>query len=256
MKRVHRLLASLPITALGLSAAPCAFADGISYTVPYGGVDVIQDAVFAYSGVVVALKQDASWSGFVLQGFIGKGGYSYQTSGVSTGEVDGDATWLRGLVGYQTYSANLRFAGYVGVDWQNNDLSPKDPGNPVSGSATGVMVTGEMESRDAKQLYVNLIGQYSTANDWYWTRARGGYAFGGKLIVGPEGVFFGNVGFNAQRAGGFVTLPVKISGKPVGITFSGGYQWIGDGDQAGQMFGNVGGSTNSQYGSLNIYALF
>jgi hypothetical protein len=100
-----------------------------------------------------------------------------------------------------------------------------------------------------------VIGQYSTANKWYWSRARAGYAFG-KVVVGPEGVVLGNIGFDARRGGGFVSFPLKInSNRSLWVTVSGGYQWTSSDDSGGQVFGNIGGTGNTPYGGVNIYSL-
>ena len=76
------------------------------------------------------------------------------------------------------------------------------PGNDVSGAETGLFVSGDFETIDPKPFYVGAMGQYSTAFEWYWSRAAASATSSGKIVVGPEGIFFGNIGFDAQRAGG------------------------------------------------------
>lgn len=175
---------------------------------------------------------------------------------MSPAQVEGDATWLRGMVGYQMMIPDYRFTTSVGIDWQDNRLSPEDADNPVSGTRTGFVIQADLETVEPKPIYVGLIGQYSTANRWYWSRARTGYAFG-KVVVGPEGIVLGNIGFDAQRAGGFLSFPLKISSsRSLGVTFSGGYQWTGDDEENGEVIGNIGGTGNTPYGGVNIYTVF
>ena len=88
---------------------------------------------------------------------------------VSPAQVEGDATWLRGMVGYQMMIPDYRFTTSVGIDWQDNRLSPEDADNPVSGTRTGFVIQADLETVEPKPIYVGLIGQYSTANRWYWT---------------------------------------------------------------------------------------
>ena len=102
------------------------------------------------------------------------------------------------MVGYQMMIPDYRFTTSVGIDWQDNRLSPEDADNPVSGSKTGFVIQADLETVEPKPIYVGLIGQYSTANRWYWSRARTGYAFG-KVVVGPEGIVLGNIGFEGWR---------------------------------------------------------
>lgn len=151
--------------------------------------------------------------------------------------------------------SDYRFTTSVGLDWQDNRLSPEDADNPVSGSKTGFVINADLETTDPKPIYVGLIGQYSTANRWYWSRARTGYALG-KVVIGPEGIVMGNIGFDAQRAGGFLSFPLKISSRSLGVTFSGGYQWTGDDEENGEIIGNIGGMGNTPYGGVNIYTVF
>jgi hypothetical protein len=258
MIRAKDIAVSLPLLSFALTSPPAWAEDAIRYLVPYGGVDTVQDSVFGYSGIIAAIP-DGEQSNIMLHGWIGKGAYNYPSVLSSDGEIDGDATWLHGLIGYQTNAWNQRFTGYVGVDYQDYELSPPDPGNEVSGAETGFFVSGDFETIDPKPFYAGAIAQYSTAFQWYWSRARVGYEFErlGKIVVGPEGVFFGNIGFDAQRAGGFLFIPVAL-GKhaSAGLTLSGGYQWIGGDDNNGVITGSVGGVSDSPYGSINLHTAF
>ena len=226
-----------------------------TYIVLYSGVDVVEDAHFFYSGGIVALNKDISRNGFLLQGFIGTGDYEYANSAVPGGNVDADATMLRGMLGYQWFTPGIRIAGYVGVDWQDNDLNPKDPSNPVEGSETGFLVSGEFETVESKPYYLGAIGQYSTAHDTYWSQARVGWRFG-NFVIGPEGIFMGNITYDAQRAGGFVSVPINLK-RDVNfeLTFAGGYQWISD-DDDGTDFGGIGGTSDGAYGNIGFSTAF
>lgn len=263
---VATVTASL-IAALGVWSGSSAYATSLdfygpngagedaTYIVLYSGVDLVDDAHFFYSGGIVALNRDISRSGFLLQGFVGSGDYEYFTSDVPGGKVDADLTMLRAMLGYQVYSSNMRFALYGGVDWQDNDLNPRDPENPVAGEETGFIASGELETVETRPLYLGLIGQYSTANKTYWSRIRGGYRFR-HIVAGPEGVFFGNgeSPYDAQRAGGFVSLPINInSDVSFELTAAGGYQWV---SEDGGGFGGIGGSSNSAYFNIGFATAF
>jgi hypothetical protein len=226
-----------------------------TYIVLYSGVDIVEDAHFFYSGGIMALNKDISRNGFLLQGFLGTGDYEYDSSSVPGGEVDADLTMLRGMVGYQWFTPGIRVAGYVGVDWQDNDLNPKDPENPVEGSETGFLVSGEFETVESKPFYLGAIGQYSTAHDTYWSQARVGWRFG-NFVVGPEGIFMGNITYDAQRAGAFVSVPLNLARDVYfEVTLSGGYQWISD-DDDGQDFGGIGGTSDGAYGNIGFSTAF
>ena len=236
--------------------APNGGGEDATFIVTYSGIDFVEDAHFFYSGGIIALNRDISRNGFLLKGFVGTGDYEYLTSDVPGGKVDADATDLSGMLGYQVYSGNYRFAAYAGISWIDNDLNPRDPQNPTAGSETGFAVSGEFDTVQTKPLYMSLIGQYTTAYDTYWSRARVGYRFG-TVVVGPEGIFMGDETFDAQRAGGFVSLPISIKRDVTfELTFSGGYQWIGEDEVNGGFFGGPAGTSDGGYGNVNISASF
>ena len=217
--------------------------------------DVVSDAHFFESGAIVALNRDLSRAGFVVYLSGGTGDYEYDSSTAPGGTVDADLTILDALLGYQVFTANTRFAAYAGVDWQDHDLTPKDPSNPVSGSEAGFIVRGEIETLEASPFYLSLEGFYSTAYDTYWARVRPGYRFG-NTIIGPEGVFSGvdESDYNAQRLGGFVSLPIEIkTNVAFYVTAAAGYEWV---DQGGGEFGGIGGSNDSAYGTLTVATSF
>lgn len=236
--------------------APNGTGDDATYIVTYSGIDFVEDAHFFYSGGIIALNRDISKNGFLLQGFVGTGDYEYNTDDVPGGKVDADATELSAMLGYQIYSGNYRFAAYVGVGWIDNDLNPKDPENPTAGDETGVAVSGEFDTVETRPIYMSLIGQYTSAYDTYWSRARVGYRFN-RIVAGPEGIFMGDETYDAQRAGGFVSVPISVKRDVTfELTFSGGYQWIGEDDLGGNFFGGPAGTTDGGYGNVNISAAF
>jgi len=256
MSKRRGILAIVPAIALLPVCPTQGFAQDTKSVVSYSGFEAVDSALFYYSGAILAFNQDISRPGFLINGFVGIGDYDYSTTGVPGGKVDGDATWLRGMLGYQTFAWDMRLAAYAGVDWQNNELHPKDTSNPVAGGETGFIIDAEMETLKPSDIYFGLIGQYSTANEWYWSRLRTGYGFG-RVIIGPEGILFGNVGFDAQRAGAFLDVPVKLGRDLVfDVTFSGGYQWIGGIGSGGQDGANVGGDSDSGYGNISFYTVF
>ena len=105
-------------------------------TAIYTGVDVApDDSVAIWSGSIYAFN-GLGQSGVVLRTFGGHAWYEY-TSGAGFGEIDGDLSVANALIGYQVVQSNVRAALSIGVDYQDHDLSPNDPSNPIRGSETG-----------------------------------------------------------------------------------------------------------------------
>jgi hypothetical protein len=227
----------------------------------YSGFEGVKDANLFYGGFDIALNGDLSRRGFVFSGYGAVGNYTYQKPTVPGGSVDGDLTELSALLGYQVFAGSVSFLASAGVDWQNNDLSPPDPANPVSGSTTNFVTGGAIERRRwDKPLYFKLFGSYTINNNSYWAKGRIGYNFG-KVIIGPEGAWYGNENFNSQRAGAFITLPLLWG---LSLDLGGGFNFVANkeffstiGSSIEQLpFGGLGGVTNGGYGTVVISRSF
>jgi len=247
---------------LEITTTPTA-APGTDFISIYTGGEFVKDSSFGYGGAIVALNGDLARPGFLIQGFGGFGPYEYRNSAVPGGTVDGELTEASGLLGYQFFAGNVRFRAFGGVDWQNNHLSPPDPTNPVSGSETNFVATGNLTTVGPRLLYFDLFGSYTITNRTYWARGRLGYKFGAsrRIIIGPEGWFYGNENFNSQRAGAFITVPI---GPRLSLTGSGGFNFVANkaffneigGVFSSGEFGGLGGITNGGYGTVSISTWF
>jgi hypothetical protein len=254
----------------GEEAAPIALSPPVPEQVPdpdfmsiYTGFEFVDDANLYYAGFVAAVNGDLARQGFLVQGFGGFGDYDYLNSAVPGGRVNADLTEASGLIGYQFFAGNVRFRGFGGVDWQENDLSPPDPANPVSGSEADFVATASVTTVGPKPLYFDLFGSYSIVNQTYWSKARIGYNFG-RVVIGPEGAFYGNENFNSQRAGAFIKFPLA---KRLAVTLAGGFNFVANDEFFEDLgagfervpsgeFGGLGGITDSGYGNISISTWF
>jgi hypothetical protein len=123
----------------------------------------------------------------------------------------------------------------------------------VRGHDTGAKFIGEIETQDEKPFYLDISGDYSTAFDTYFARVRAGAKFGGGLpenqvAIGPEVSFTGDKSFDAQRAGGFILIPMQFT-KNTNVKFiaAAGYQWVQE---------TASGSGASRAGEPGAYATF
>ena len=182
----------------------------------FGGGDVRQRSWYAYGGFVFAPFGDLTQNGFLLRGVIGGGEYEYDNAGVAGGEVDGDHINLEGMLGYQFLMDMARVSVYAGVNVQDHDLSPNDPGNSVDGTEVGFAATGEIETLETSPFYGNLAGTFSTANDTYWTRGRIGWRID-QFVIGPEGSLSGNDEYDAARIGGFGMMQLGMFNVSVSV---------------------------------------
>jgi hypothetical protein len=173
--------------------------------------------------------------GFLIRGLGLLGEYEYNSNAVAGGEVDGDVAAFDAMVGYQKGVGGLFLRGYVGVDYEDHDLSPDNVIDTNRGSDFGLKVLGELESDYVSPHYVGLIGSYGTAKERYWLRLRGGYNFEG-YIVGPEGLLTGNEESDERRLGAFLTV-TRLG--PIGVSVSAGYSDTDDNRGGGSLYGTL-----------------
>jgi hypothetical protein len=192
------------------------------------GPDFTQDSYYIFSGADIAVNGDLSRPGFVIN--------------LESGGSGSDGTLVDVLVraGYQgLLSSNVGWEAKIGVHVEVDNEDTHE----------GFTAQAAAEVRDPKPFYWGMQGDYSTVFNSYYTRARVGYELE-KLLIGPEGVFFGSDGTNDQRAGGFVTFPVRLTPKfKPDLTVSSGYQWVQseEGQPAAGGIGRAAGTENSWY---------
>jgi hypothetical protein len=231
--------------------APAGAGDAGSGSTPravfFSGVDTVQGSFYTYDGIVVALNGDLSRDGFMVRLYGSYVQYDLDP-GHGTG-WQGDA-----MVGYRFSRGPVWGSIFIGVDTQDYNLRPDDPTAKVRGQETGFKVAGDLSTGYDQPFYASIEGNYSTAFDSYWARARVGLNRN-KLTWGPEFSVLGNVDFDAQRLGGFVTIhDIQVLRlRPFDLTFSVGHQWVNDNNN-GTVAG-VGGSDGT-YGSITFVTVF
>lgn len=194
-------------------------------TVTFSGSDWAKDSSYFYSGVIYALNRDLGRDGVVLRGFAGVPMFEYD-GGAET--IDGDGIQGDLMIGYMWQRPFATFSAFVGVEYQDYDLTPDDPTNKVRGSETGFKLAADLASAYESPLYFNLSGSYSTAFDSYWAQGRIGYN-AGRFVIGPEVIAMGSEGFDARRVGGFATLRFELSPAISSeITVYAGHQFVDD----------------------------
>jgi len=216
------------------------------------GIDVTEESFYAFSGALVALNGDLGRPGFVVRGFAAVGDYDYETD-VPGGEVDADAFDGDLMIGYQgNLARNVGWSAFVGAGYIDNDLDPNDPSNPVRGSEAGFKVASAVEVKDPKPFFWGLEGEYNTAYDSYWSRARIGYKTFGSVVIGPEGVFFGDETYGVRRIGAFFNFPFQLTPSITpDIYVAAGYGFVTNRDTGGG-FGGLGGGEDGPYLTVSI----
>jgi hypothetical protein len=215
---------SSPVLAADMPVkAPAEAAEPVEYGNIYFGTDVSTNhGLVGYAGILYA-PGGMDKSGVRLSVFGLYGEYRYDNDDpVSPTTFKGRFASVDGLVGYSQVWNNGAATLSVGANWQNHDISPYDPDNPVTGGKVGFKVQGDFWVNPTERTLVLGIASYSTAFDTYYSILRFGYDFFGKeVFIGPEVGALGNERTDQQRVGlAIVGIPVA---KGVALTISGGY---------------------------------
>lgn len=227
---INRTIAPMLLAAaVSIAATTAAQAESAAL---FTSVDVAKDSHYLYLGGVIALNGDINKDGFLARASVGIGEYDYTTTGT---KINGDVVAADLMIGYQNFFSGGRVTGYIGGGYQDHDLSPADALNPVSGDEFGVK--GQLEGAFdlTSNLNANIIGNYSTVNDSYWSRVRVGYDLGG-VQIGPEGLALGSDSFDQQRVGGFAGIDL---GGNLNASISVGYAST-DGRGSDGVYGTIG----------------
>lgn len=224
--------------------------------VVFSGYDIVKDANYSYQGAIVALNGDLGRDGVMLRVYGSQVNYDFKNGDVPT---TGNGWQADAMIGYKVNRGRFWAAAYIGVDYQNFDITPDDKSAGARGSEVGFKVAADMATlRSEGPLYIGLNGEYSTAFETYWARGRVGYNVPGRVTFGPEFIAMGNVDFDATRVGGFVTFDINLTPKvPLEITLSAGHQFSGNSDNNGtsSSTGGLGGSEGT-YGSITVVSVF
>lgn len=205
------------------------------------GVALMEDAIAGHVGGVWAANGDLDASGFLFRGQVLYVDYEFDTDDNDNG--DGELARANASVGYQFGGDGIVASLFAGVDYQDVSIDPDDESD--LDDEVGLIVTGRIATTGPTVLPMSLEGNYSTANDTYWARARVGYSFGG-IAVGPEAAVLGDAGFDAFRVGGYAAINLTDG---VILDVNAGYH-----DASGSS--DSGGSEDSAYGGATLVFVF
>lgn len=240
------------IACAALLSVPCAprAADRPQAYEVDAGFDTAPQSLYWYKEAVVAVNRDMAKSGFLVRLYGSVAVYSYADTAGAT--VNGTLWQFDAMPGYQLVRGSETFGGFVGLDFQDSELSPNDPTNPVRGTAVGLKVAANYDFQDDKQPFeASVAAEYSTAFETYYAELRVGARLTDKLSLGPAAEVDGTTGYNGQRLGAYATYAFDLAKDvPLSVTVLGGHQFVsGDGEA-----GPSGGA--GTYGTLELSTNF
>lgn len=211
------------------------------------GFDAAPQSLYWYGEVDRAFNGDLAKDGAVLRVYSSLAAYNYEASLARLGEIGGLLYQVDVMPGYQIVRGGATFGAYLGLDFQESQLSPNDPTNAVNGSKGGIKVALSFEYDEKRHpITGSLNGEYSSVFETYYAEARLGLRLGDKLVAGPEAEADGETGYNGQTLGGYATYTFDVT-KDVSFdaTLAAGHQFISGG-------GSGPGGGAGTYGTLEI----
>lgn len=148
------------------------------------------------------------------------GGYRYDASAAGVGLVTGNQVGGSLLMGYEWIVDRTKVGVFGGLDAISNRLDKYDPDNTTEGAAFGARIGVDFYSRPTDATYAAGTFSYTTANNGYYMRLRGGMAIYEQTFMGPELLALGDSFYTQWRLG--VGLH-NIELGPVKIGVSGGF---------------------------------
>lgn len=203
MKHSHRLSKAILIALiLILSAAPpgALAGDKLVLAGAEGGAGDTEN-YYTYVGLVAPLTGDHLGNGFVQRYWVDFLGYSYETNR----QIDAQAVGLEAALGYQESGKAGWGAAYLGLRYNNTNLSPDDPANRTEGEHLWVKTQLEGELKLAETWKLGGIASYIFSAESFWLRTRLLHPLEQGLSTGPEVVFMGDPNYRAWQFGWVVT---------------------------------------------------
>jgi hypothetical protein len=159
-------------------------------------------------------------SGMRLRAGASVGGYTYTSTTPVKRDIVGTQQAGNIMAGYEHVTANMKIAGFAGIEIRNTELTPLDPNNSSRGMLGGLRAALDfyMQPTDYSMLSANFT--FSSINTSYYGRVKGGIAFWQGIYVGPEFLMIGDSTTSQYRVGVHLT-GLKLGALQFGV--SGGY---------------------------------
>ena len=194
-----------------VSAAGCLFclvrtaAAGPGDTVLYfSGVDLWRNGAFLHGGVVWS-PWGLDNAGFVLKATVSGGDYNYISGALGGAQVQGRELKAEFLPGWRFKWGKTELKLFAGLDLQNHQLNPDDPGSKLRGKDTGLRVAFDFWTEPTPLTMFAADGSVSTIVNSYSARAAYGWRAFGRFYAGPEVQAFASDNYSQQRVGLHIT---------------------------------------------------
>jgi hypothetical protein len=197
----------------------------------HGGFDLWRNGGFGHGGLLWSpggLREE----GFTLKLLLGAGTYRYSAGGT---EITGRQYAASVMPGWRFKDGTAELTVFAGLDLQQHQTSPDDPGNGLRGFHAGARGGFDLwiEPIPAALMVTTSLSASTIGRNIWWRGAAGVRAF--DLWMGPESVWCGDDTYRQLRFGAHVTgLRTDM------FEWSAGVGWVTDSDKRSGMYGRLG----------------
>lgn len=234
---------SIGWTGLSVGVAHADGHGGYNSKVVYAGISGHEDTIAGFAGFIWATGGNLDASGLMLRASALYVDYDFASTLAASGTANGTIGRGSVSIGYQFVSGGAALSIYGGVDYQDRNISPAAADTGTLNDDVGFIAAARLSTVGSVSMPASIEGNYSTANDTYWAKAKIGHRFNG-MQIGPEVAVLGDEDYNAVRIGGYTGIDLSGSTLQLGV----GYNFA---DQSGTSRGGDG-----VYGSAVLVFVF
>lgn len=240
--------------ALCLAAASPALADGATpsaYQSPvaalWAGAAFKPHVAVGFAGGLWSPTGNLDSQGWLLRGEYLYVGYNFSSTAATNGSASGQLNRADGQVGYQIVNSGIAASVLVGPDYEDFSVTPSAANDRRLSDKLGAMIVGRVARVGKPFIPVSLEGNYSTANDSYWTQAKAGVNLG-RVTIGPALGLLGNNAFDEARYGAYSSIDLT---RNLSVQVGAGYAQ----SLRSHSTTSGGGGGNGGYGEITFVCL-
>lgn len=173
----------------------------------FSGGSIATENQFFYSGGRFHAAGDTAGGGLILEALAGSGQYIYSTANVPGGLVSGRFSVVELSAGWGHRWDNGRVIGFVGVNYEDHELSPVDPGNTNQGEEWGIIAKIDLWVKPVDRVMVTAYGSVTSVFSGYYAQLFAGYRVhqDHDIYIGPETSVAGNNSYQEFKVGGRIS---------------------------------------------------
>lgn len=213
----------------------------------WGGAAFKPHVAVGFAGGLWSPTANLDSPGWLVRGEYLYVGYNFNSNAATNGSASGQLNRADAQVGYQVVNSGIAASALVGPDYEDFSATPSGANDRRLSNKLGAMIVGRVARIGKPFIPVSLEGNYSTANNSYWTQAKAGVNLG-RITVGPAFGVLGNRAFDEARFGAYSSVDLNHN---FSVQIGAGYAQ----SMRSHSATSGGGGGNGGYGEITFVCL-